>query len=101
MTAAGLRVFDGAVAIITGAASGIGRALSEELARRGASVSLADLQGEAAQAAAASLPCASGRRATASRLDVVDFESVRGLVDCVAEREGRLDFIFNNAGIAA
>ena len=45
-----LRVFDGAVAIITGAASGIGRALSEELARRGASVVLADVQAEAAEA---------------------------------------------------
>ena len=52
-----LRVFDGAVAIITGAASGIGRALSEELARRGASVVLADVQAEAARAAAANIPC--------------------------------------------
>ena len=60
-----LRVFDGAVAIITGAASGIGRALSEELARRGASVVLADVQAEAARAAAANIPCAPGRRASA------------------------------------
>jgi len=94
-----LRVFDGAVAIITGAASGIGRALSEELARRGASVVLADVDAEAAEATAASIPCASGRRASACPLDVTDFESVRRLVESVAEQYGRLDFIFNNAGI--
>ncbi len=94
-----LRVFDGAVAIITGAASGIGRAISQELARRGASVVLADVQAEAVEATAAGIPCVSGRRASACPLDVTDFESVRRLVESVAEQYGRLDFIFNNAGI--
>ncbi len=50
MAAADLRLFEGAVAVVTGGASGIGRALSEELARRGASVVLADLQSEEAAA---------------------------------------------------
>ncbi len=95
----GLRVYDGAVAIVTGAASGIGRALSEELARRGASVILADLEGEANEAVGG-IPCASGRSASACTLDVTDFESVRRLVQRVAAEHGRLDFIFNNAGIA-
>ncbi len=101
MTSADLRVYDGAVAIITGAASGIGRALSQELARRGASVVLADVQAEAAEATAVGIPCVSGQRASACSLDVTDFESVRRLVESVAEQHGRLDFIFNNAGIAA
>lgn len=98
MTSAGLRVFDGAVAIVTGGASGIGRALGEELARRGASVILADLQPEVNDAAAG-IPCAPGRSASAFVLDVTDFASVDGLVQRVAAEHGRLDFIFNNAGI--
>jgi NAD(P)-dependent dehydrogenase (short-subunit alcohol dehydrogenase family) len=84
--------------MVTGGASGIGRALSEELARRGASVVLADLQGEEAAAVAASLS-ASGRNAAAATVDVTDFASVERLVDGVARKYGRLDFVFNNAGI--
>ena len=98
MAPAGLRAFQGAVAIVTGGASGIGRALSEALARRGASVVLADVQAEEAAAVAASL-AASGRSASASTLDVTDFASVKRLVERVAEEHGRLDFVFNNAGI--
>jgi NAD(P)-dependent dehydrogenase (short-subunit alcohol dehydrogenase family) len=100
MTSANLRVFEGAVAIVTGAASGIGRALSEALARRGASVVLADVQAPEVAEAAASLRAA-GRSASASALDVTDFASVSRLVRQAAEEHGRLDFFFNNAGIAA
>jgi NAD(P)-dependent dehydrogenase (short-subunit alcohol dehydrogenase family) len=98
VTSPGLRVFDGAVAIVTGAASGIGRALSEELARRGASVVLTDVDAEVHEVAAG-MPSASGRSASGSVLDVTDFESVQGLVDEIGAERGRLDFIFNNAGI--
>jgi NAD(P)-dependent dehydrogenase (short-subunit alcohol dehydrogenase family) len=100
MTSTGLRVFDGAVTIVTGAASGIGRALTEELVRRGASVVLADLQAEV-NAVAAGIRCAPGRSASACSLDVTDFENVQHLVQRVAQEHQRLDFIFNNAGIAA
>jgi NAD(P)-dependent dehydrogenase (short-subunit alcohol dehydrogenase family) len=96
----GLRVYEGAVAIVTGAASGIGCALAGELVRRGASVVLADIQAAEAETAAASLRAAGGS-ASASAFDVSDFESVRRLVERVADDHGRLDFVFNNAGIAA
>ena len=99
-TSSALRVFGGAVAIVTGAASGIGSALAGELAERGASVVLADLQADEVEAAAAALR-RSGRSATAATRDVVDAERVRRLVEDVAAEQGRLDFVFNNAGIAA
>src|SRR5215831_7844188 len=83
MTPTNLRVFDGAVAIVTGGASGIGRALSEELARRGAAVTLADLQAEEAGAVATALR-ASGWSASAAALDVTDYVSVKRLVERVA-----------------
>ncbi|MGE0485535.1 MAG: SDR family NAD(P)-dependent oxidoreductase [Gammaproteobacteria bacterium] len=88
--------FDGQVAIVTGGASGIGRALGAELVRRGAQVVLADIDGEGARAAAAAL----GARATAATLDVTDAAAVQSLVDEIANRHGRLDLMVNNAGIA-
>ena len=96
--ATGLRIFDGAVAIVTGAASGIGRALSDELARRGASVVLTDIDAEVHDVAGG-MPAAAGRTASAAILDVTDYDGVQRLVDGVAAEHGRLDFVFNNAGI--
>jgi NAD(P)-dependent dehydrogenase (short-subunit alcohol dehydrogenase family) len=98
-TDSGLRTYRDAVAIITGGASGIGWALGQELSRRGAHVVLADLQAEAAEQAAADIR-KSGGHAEAHRLDVTDFEAVSALVDHVVKTNGRLDYIFNNAGIA-
>ncbi len=86
-------------AIITGGASGIGRAIGEELAREGAHVVLADRNGPQAEAAAASIERAGGR-ATAARLDVTDADAVEALVRETAAEHGSLDYIFNNAGIA-
>ncbi|HEX9187528.1 MAG TPA: SDR family oxidoreductase [Vicinamibacteria bacterium] len=94
----GLRVFGGAVALVTGGASGIGRALGREMARRGALVVLADRDGADAQAEASRVVSSAGR-AEGAALDVRDAEAVQSLVADVLARHGRLDFLFNNAGI--
>lgn len=94
---AGLRTFEGAVALVTGGASGIGAALGRELARRGATVVLADRDAPEVQAEAARI-AATGARALA--LDVRDAAAVAAVVADVFERHGRLDYLFNNAGIA-
>jgi NAD(P)-dependent dehydrogenase (short-subunit alcohol dehydrogenase family) len=96
----GLRSFDGAVAIVTGGASGIGRALSQELCRRGAQVVVADIDGDDADALAAQLRAA-GHRATSRRVDVTDFGDVEALVAEAVSQHGRIDYYFNNAGIGA
>ena len=99
MTQSGtLRTYKDAITIVTGGASGIGRALSEGLARRGAYVVLADLQKEAAEEVAGGIRSAGGK-ADAVYLDVRDYSAVENLVTETAKIHGRLDYIFNNAGI--
>ena len=95
-----IRVFSGATAIVTGGASGIGRALAEELAKRGCEVVLADRQIELAEEVASGIRTARGGKATAVNLDVTDFPALQQLVEDSVERTGRLDYMFNNAGIA-
>jgi NAD(P)-dependent dehydrogenase (short-subunit alcohol dehydrogenase family) len=87
------------VAIVTGGASGLGRALCEELARQGARVVVADIDAAGAERTAAALGAAGGR-AEAERVDVASEEAVFRLVASVAARHGSLDYMFNNAGIA-
>jgi NAD(P)-dependent dehydrogenase (short-subunit alcohol dehydrogenase family) len=93
-----IRIFDGATAVITGGASGIGRALAEALAALGCHVMLADLQIELAEEVAASIH-ASGGKATAVKLDVTSFTDMADLLRETVKQTGRLDYIFNNAGI--
>jgi NAD(P)-dependent dehydrogenase (short-subunit alcohol dehydrogenase family) len=94
--------FRGKTAIITGGGSGIGKALGAELVGRGAHVVLADIDGAAAQAAAKELVPADGRGGsiTGVELDVRDLDAVRSVVDACVGGRGRLDFMFNNAGIS-
>lgn len=94
--AKGLESLRGRSAIVTGGASGIGRALGAALAGAGAHVVLADVDGDAADEAARSI----GGTATAAPLDVRDREAVAALVGDVAGRHGSLDLLFNNAGIS-
>lgn len=95
-----IRVYSGATAIVTGGASGIGRALAEELAKRGCEVVLADRQIEVAEKVASGIRTLVGGKATAVKLDVTDFPALQRLVHDIIERTGRLDYMFNNAGIA-
>lgn len=90
--------FHNRVAIVTGGASGIGRALCEELARRGALVVAADIDCDGAQAAASAI-AANGGRAAAALLDVTRAADVERLVEDTVRTHGRLDYMFNNAGI--
>ncbi len=87
------------VAIVTGGASGIGAGLCHELARRSARVVVADVRGEDAQRVADTI-AAEGGLAEACTLDVSSEPDVRRLVTETATRYGRLDYMFNNAGIA-
>ncbi len=87
------------IAVVTGGASGMGRALCEELGRRGTVVVVSDLNLEGAKNVSERI-AAGGGRARAVHLDVTSEPAVSGLVQRVVSEEGRLDYIFNNAGIA-
>lgn len=86
--------FEGDVVVITGAASGIGRAAAELIHARGARVVVADINGEAAEAVAGRL----GDRALAVAVDVSDQRSVSSLMEKTVARFGGIDVLCNNAG---
>jgi len=83
------------VALVTGAAQGIGKAIARRFSEEGARVCVADLDGGAAEKAAASLP----GEAHGAALDVSDRERVDRVVAETAERYGGLDILVNNAGV--
>lgn len=85
----------GQTAIITGGASGIGFALAKALAQRGIRLWLADINEPGLDRAVAAL----GSKAVACPLDVRDGEAFEALVERVVAETGRLDFLFNNAGV--
>ena len=91
-------IFEDKVSIVTGAASGIGKALCEELAARGAKVIAADLDWEGVQRTAAGIT-GTPHSVEGVRLDVTDHEAFKALIQETAAAEGRLDYLFNNAGI--
>jgi NAD(P)-dependent dehydrogenase (short-subunit alcohol dehydrogenase family) len=93
------------VAIVTGGAQGIGRAIVEGLAREGAAVMVADVNGEKAQQTAAAVAAApdvaaAGGRARAASADVGRLNDIDALVERTVTEFGRLDILVNNAGIA-
>lgn len=81
-------------AIVTGGASGIGRALVQDLSRRGARVVVADLDLDGARLVGDEVG------GTAARIDVTDAEAMRTLVENTARERGSIDLLFNNAGIS-
>ena len=90
--------FEGQVALVTGAANGIGRAIASRLADEGASVLLADIDGEAAEAAASEIAAAGGAAAAAA-MDVRQRPQIEAAVAKAVAQWGRLDIAISNAGI--
>ncbi len=93
-----MSAFTGKIALVSGAASGIGRALSAELAALGTHVVMADIDREGLEAGLA-LIADGGGSAEAQTLDVTDAEAFAEVVEGIYSRHGGLDFLFNNAGI--
>ena len=90
---------DGKVAIVTGAAQGLGLSIAELLARRGAAVTIADIQQEKATTSASDLR-QKGLSVDAARLDVADSEQGNDVFDGIVETSGGLDILVTSAGVA-
>ena len=88
----------GKTAIVTGAASGIGKAIAALFAREGASVAIADINEASARAVAAQIS-ASGARALGIAMDVTDEAAVEAATDEIAQKLGGVDILVSNAGI--
>ena len=82
------------IAVVTGAGSGIGRAIAEQLAAEGATVVVSDINAESAKETAAAL----GNNSVGLRVDVTSRESVDEMVEAVTGEFGRIDILVNNAG---
>jgi 3-oxoacyl-[acyl-carrier protein] reductase len=89
----------GLTVVVTGAASGMGRATALVFAAEGARVAVTDYSAEGAQAVAAEI-VANGGTAKAWRLDVADRDDIKAVIDDIAGHFGGLDIIINNAGIS-
>jgi NAD(P)-dependent dehydrogenase (short-subunit alcohol dehydrogenase family) len=94
------RSFENKVALVTGAASGMGLATAQAFAEEGAAVMLADVAEEAVNTQARKL-VAAGHKAIAIRCDVSDDAQVKTMVERTVSEFGRLDAAFNNAGVMA
>ena len=94
-----MSLFTDKVSIVTGAASGIGKALCEALANSGARVIATDVNLEMLQRTADAVS-RKGGKILAAQLDVTNYNAFEQVVNDTVAQEGRLDYIFNNAGIA-
>jgi 3-oxoacyl-[acyl-carrier protein] reductase len=91
--------FEGRVALVTGGARGIGRAICEVLAQRGADVVVADLQYELAEQTAKEIAAQTGRRTLAVKVNVAELASATEMIQKTMAEFGKLDILVNNAGI--
>jgi butyryl-CoA dehydrogenase len=94
-----MKHFEGRVAAITGAGSGIGRALAKELSRRSAHLALADIDDVGLAETVAECE-GTGVKVTSHHVDVVDRGAMHAWADQVVEDHGKVNLIFNNAGVA-
>jgi NAD(P)-dependent dehydrogenase (short-subunit alcohol dehydrogenase family) len=92
-----METLDGKAAVITGSASGIGRATAMALAQRGVSVAVADIDMDGAHSVVSEIEAAGGR-AIAIRCDVADDAAFEGMKARTLEEFGRVDIVMNNAG---
>ncbi|MBB6733717.1 SDR family oxidoreductase [Cohnella zeiphila] len=89
---------EGKVAVVTGAASGMGKAIAELYAKEGAKVVVSDLNIEGAQAVAEGIR-AEGGQAIAVKTNVADLNDIHAMIDAAVSEYGTLDILVNNAGI--
>lgn len=96
-----MKSFSNRVAAVTGAGSGIGRALAAHLARRGCHLALCDVNEESlAETVGAVRGATPGIKVTSARVDVADRQAMHRWADGAARDHGRVNMIFNNAGVA-
>jgi len=95
-----VRNFEDKVAAITGAASGIGRALALELARRGAELALSDIDDAGLAQTVERCRELTTKRVTGDRVDVADRDAVYRWAEAVVDQHGRVNLVVNNAGVA-
>ena len=93
------RSLEGKVAVVTGAGSGIGRALASRLVEEGASLCIADVNGDALEETARALT-SRGANVSTHVVNVADAARVESFAREVEERHGRADVLINNAGVA-
>ncbi|ACT01610.1 SDR family oxidoreductase [Paenibacillus sp. JDR-2] len=89
---------EGRVAIVTGAASGMGKAIAELYAKEGAKVVVSDLNLEGAEVVAAGIQ-SNGGQAIAVKTNVADLSDINAMIDTAVQQYGTLDILVNNAGI--
>lgn len=90
----------GQVAVVTGAASGIGKAIAQRLAESGASVVIVDLNADAAQKTAEELPSVDGAEHFSQQVDVTKIAQVKEAVSTIIQKYGVIDVLVNNAGVS-
>ncbi len=91
--------FEGKTAVVTGGSRGIGRAIAETLAQRGAQVVIADRQADLAETTAREIAAASGQKTLALHVDVADQASAKAMIEQALAQFERLDILVNNAGV--